>query len=49
MLLDLMGGLEYMETRWRRRGLGFLDEGHENPPFLLANAIMADGLGINMG
>ena len=38
-----------METRWRRKGLGFLEERHENPPFLLADADVSGGFGLKRG
>ena len=34
-----------METRWRREGLGFLEERYENSSFLLEDADVSHGLG----
>ena len=37
-----------METRWRREGLGFLEERYENS-FLLADADVSHGFGLKTG
>ena len=38
-----------METRWRREGLGFLEERYENSSFLHADADMSRRFGLKMG
>ena len=47
MLVEVNGGFEeLMETRWRKEGLGFLEERYENSSFLLADTDVTHGFGL---
>ena len=46
MQLESMEAWVLMETRWRKEGLGFLEERYENSSFLLADTDVPHGFGL---